>query len=67
MANMPGVLPVIMLRYILCGLVTQLALAATQLSIRAPVNPVSLGGILSVHCQIWGLQNDHEYHDLQNC
>ncbi len=34
--------------------------AATTLSLKVPVNPVSQDGIFSLHCQILGLQDIHE-------
>ncbi|XP_072048136.1 uncharacterized protein [Amphiura filiformis] len=47
---------------ILCwiGTLTTSILAETRVVSTSPVNPVKYGGILSLHCQVWGIENGQE-------
>ncbi|XP_072031295.1 uncharacterized protein [Amphiura filiformis] len=34
-------------------------MAETKVEVTTPVNPVTLGGILAIRCQIWGVEREH--------
>ena len=40
-------------------LVTFSSSTETKVELTTPVNPVKEGGLLSIHCQAWGLRSDH--------
>ena len=64
--TMPTLAYVVVSAVLLLKCCCHLALGTTSLSVRAPVNPVDEGGILSLHCEVKNLERWHEVTIFRN-